>query len=119
VPEKGGEYGIVTRRDDKNYYQFLVSDSGYFKIRKHDDDGWTTLVDWTENDVIEQGANVVNRLQVLSNGADQLFYVNGIYVGGVTDTSFTSGQVGLMAGSYAEGPNVHVVFDNLVLYTIQ
>lgn len=119
VPEQGGEYGVVTRRDDTNYYQFLISDSGYFKIRKHDDDGWTTLVDWTENDVIEQGANVVNHLQVLSNGADQLFYVNGVYVGEVTDASLSSGEIGLMAGSYTDGPNVHAVFDDLVLYTIQ
>jgi hypothetical protein len=119
VPEQGGEYGVVTRRDNKDYYQFLISDSGHFKIRKHDDDGWTTLVSWTESDVVKQGTNAVNRLQVVSNGTDQLFFVNGIYLGGVADDAFTSGQVGLMAGSYKEGPNVHAVFDDLVLYTIQ
>jgi hypothetical protein len=117
-PEQGGEVGIVTRRDDASYYQLLISYNGYYKIRRHDDDGWEVLVDWVESDVINQGLNSVNRLGAVCLGTELYFYVNGVYLDQATDAALSTGQIGLSAGSYEEGPGVHAVFDNIVVYTL-
>ena len=115
APEQGGNYGIILRRNVQDYYQFLVRDNGFYKIRKHGEDGWITMVDWTAADVLNQGVGSVNRLQAVCVGSSLLVYINGTYVDHVDDTDYTSGQVGLMAGSFKDGAGVHVVFDNVVV----
>ncbi len=119
IPEKGCEYGIVLRRNDQDYYQLLVSHNGYYKIRKHTEEGWTTLVDWLESDAIVQGVGGLNRLHAVCRGSDLLLYVNAVFLGQIEDASFSEGQVGLMAGSYEDGGGVHVAFDNVVIYEIE
>ena len=47
------------------------------------------------------------------------YFLNSIYLDYVEDASFTSGQIGLMAGSYDGGGGVHAVFDDLVVYQIE
>jgi hypothetical protein len=116
-PEPGGEAGVIVRRDGALYYQLQIGNSGYYKIRRHDDDGWATLVDWEQSDVIHQGQESVNRLGVLCLGADLYFYVNGVYLAQATDSTYSTGQIALSAGSYEDGGGVHVVFDNIVVYT--
>jgi hypothetical protein len=116
-PEPGGEVGVVVRRDGASYYQLQIDEGGYYKLRRHDDDGWTTLVDWAQSDVINQGLESVNRLGVLCLGPDLHFYVNGVYLAQATDSTYTTGQIGLSAGSYEEGGGVEAVFDNIVVYT--
>jgi hypothetical protein len=110
--------GIVARRDDASYYQFLISYNGYYKIRRHDDDGWEVLVDWVESDTINQGLNSVNRLGMFCLGTELYFYVNGVYLDQATDAALSTGQIGLSAGSYEEGGGVHAVFDNIIVYTL-
>jgi hypothetical protein len=116
LPEAGAEYGIVARRKGKDYYQFLLRANGYYKIRKHTEDGWTTLVDWAKSSAVKSGVNAVNRMRVECVGSTLRFYANETFLGEVEDSSFTGGQIGLMAGSFQDGEGVHVVFDNVVVY---
>jgi len=116
IPEKGGEVGIVARREDKDYYQFVLGHNGYYKIRKHTDEGWEILVDWTETDAAYTGTDAINRLRVECHGSTMRVFVNGYYLDQIEDDSFISGQVGLMAGSYTDGPNVRAAFDDVVIY---
>ena len=120
LPEQGGDYGLILRRaQEGDYYQFVISDDGYFKIRKHTAEGWTTLLDWIESDAIVQGVNAVNRLQAVAWGSELLFYVNGVHLGRAVDDAFAEGHIGVSAGSFAGGPGVHAVFDNVVVYQIE
>jgi hypothetical protein len=120
IPEQGGDYGLVVRRpQDGDYYQFVISDDGFFKIRKHDAEGWTVLLDWVESDAIMQGVNGVNRLQTLCWGSELLFYVNGIFLGRAEDDAYASGRIGVSAGSFEGGPGVHAVFDNVVVWELE
>jgi hypothetical protein len=116
LPEAGAEYGIVARRNGKDYYQFLLRANGYYKIRKHTEDGWTTLVDWAKSSAVKSGVNAVNRMRIECVGSTLRFYANETFLGEVEDSSFTGGQIGLMAGSFQDGEGVHVVFDNAVVY---
>ena len=119
LPDKGAEYGIVARRDDNDYYQFVVTASGYYGVWKSVGGEWTTLVDWFKSDVIKQGANVVNRLGVDCRGSVMRFYANGTLLVEVEDDSFPNGQVGLVAGSFKDGGGVHIAFDNVVVYEVE
>lgn len=119
VPPEGAEYGVVVRRDDQAYYQLLITHNGFYKIRKHATDEWTTLVDWVETDVIHQGTDVVNRFQIMCQGNILRFYLNGTFFIQVEDPDYDAGQIGLMAGSYEDGPGVHAVFDNLIVYDLE
>ncbi len=118
LPEKGVEYGIVARRNSESYYQAVITGSGYAKIRKHDSDGWATLADWITSDAIKTGEKVVNRLRLECKGPSLRFYVNDTLVIEAQDASFEQGQIGLSTGTYKEGPQAHVIFDNLVLYDL-
>jgi hypothetical protein len=120
IPEQGGDYGLVARRpQDGDYYQFVISDDGFFKIRKHTGEGWTVLLDWVESDAIIQGVNGVNRLQALCWGSELLFYVNGVFLGRAEDDAFASGRIGVSTGSFEGGPGVHAVFDNVVVWELE
>jgi len=45
-----------------------------------------------------------------------VFYINGIKVAEAYDDTFSTGDIDLVVGSYDEG-NVHVSFDNLIVYS--
>jgi hypothetical protein len=117
-PEAGGETGIVTRRDGQDYYRFVISQNGFYKLQKHEESGWTSLTEWTESSAINQGVGAVNRLRVDCEGESLRFYVNGTFLDWVMDEAFATGELGLTAGSYENGGGVHAVFDNFVLYTL-
>jgi hypothetical protein len=120
VPEAGGDYGIITRQSqESSYYQFVVDGAGYFKVRKHSGEGWTVLLDWQESDAIRQAMDGANRLQVVCRGPALLFYVNGIFLGQAEDEAFSSGRIGVSAGSYEGGAGVQAVFDNVVVWELE
>lgn len=115
LPNQGAEYGLIVRVIGENYYQFVVSSSGSAKIRKHTADGWTTLSDWTRSDAIHAGADETNYLTVECQGAQMRFYVNDTLVAQANDSSFSSGQIGLSAGTYQDGGEALIVFDNVIV----
>lgn len=120
LPEEGGDYGLILRRaQEGDYYQFVISDDGFFKIRKHTAEGWTTLLDWLESDAIAQGVDAVNRLQAVAWGSELLFYVNGVFLGRAMDDALVDGLIGVSAGTFEGGPGVHAVFDNVMIYQIE
>jgi hypothetical protein len=117
-PEAGGEVGIVARRNGQDYYRFVISQNGFYKLQKHEETGWTSLTEWIESPAINQGVGALNRLRVDCQGASLRFYVNGTFLDWAEDDAFESGQVGLSVGSYEEGAGVQALFDNFVLYTL-
>jgi hypothetical protein len=120
LPEEGGDYGLIVRRaQEGDYYQFVVSDDGFCKIRKHTAEGWTTLLDWVESDALAQGVNAVNRLQAVAWGPELLFYANGVFLGRAVDDTLGEGLIGVSAGTFEDGPGVHAVFDNVTVYQIE
>jgi hypothetical protein len=55
-----------------------------------------------------------NKLRADCVGSTLTLYANGQMLATVTDTSFTTGDVGLLVGTFDE-PNVSVQFDNFVV----
>lgn len=109
--------GLICRmKDTFNFYYFVISDDGYYGIGKVNDGKWSLLEtsEMRPSSAILTGGQT-NHLRV--DCVDNLFafYVNGILVGTAADNDFTSGDVGILAGSF-DIPGVDVYFDNFVVY---
>ena len=112
-----GSYGLVFRMVDvDNYYYFSVSNNGRWGLWKRTPQGWQALLGPTESGAINNGA-VWNHLQVLCEGTSITLYVNDVFVGSTTDTSFASGRIGLMGESGDTG-GVQMVFDDLAVWSV-
>ncbi len=90
-------YGDVNPLDEdydwNSYYSFDYSSDGYVSIWKRVDGAWTTVLDWVPDPNVKPGD--WNTLTVWLNEPDIVFYLNGYYMGSVTDTTFDSGFVGI------------------------
>lgn len=107
------EYGILLRMDDdKSFYAFSVSGDGYVRIAHYADEVWSLLgADWSPSDAVNQGL-ATNVLEVVAQGTELEFLVNGETVAKSGDSEVTSGPIGLYAGAFSEG-DVVVAFDDL------
>jgi hypothetical protein len=108
------QYGLVFRRgESKDYYLVLVSDNGYYEFVKVAGGDWTTLIDWTETAAVQSGA--VNRLEIVAQGSQFAFYINGEYVDEFSDEELTSGKPALVVGLSEAGDSSVIEFDNFEL----
>jgi len=111
-------FGVLCRfKDFENYYAFVISHDGYFGIYKVLD-GVMTLGNVTGNldysDAIRKGG-VVNHITATCHGDILSLTVNDTLLSQIQDSSFTEGQIGLIASAYSD-PGVKVLFDNLEIY---
>jgi hypothetical protein len=110
--------GIVCRhQDDDNFYYLLISSDGYYAIAKFKD-GESSLIGMEEMSEDTDGAintdGPENHIRAECIGSKLALYANGEKLFETTDTDFTGGTVGLIAGSYDDAP-VTVTFDNFVV----
>jgi hypothetical protein len=109
--------GLICRMQNSfNFYYFVISADGYYGIGKVNDGKWSLL----ETSEMRPSSAILTggrKNHLRADCVDNLFafYVNGQLVGTATDTDFTSGDVGLLAGSF-DIPGVDVYFDNFVVY---
>lgn len=113
-------FGLLVRHqpDDENFYWFEISSDGYYSVDLMLAGEWVTLVQWETSDAIQQGLGATNHLKVVCDGDRFAFYVNDTYLTEVTDSAFSSGNVGLAVGAFDEA-GVVVHFDNLAVYSPQ
>lgn len=111
-------YGMVFRLDDDadNFYLFKISSDGFVWIGKMVNGGQeenTPLVEdwWFESSAVKTGLNETNVLRVRVESGNMIFFVNDQEVGRVTDNSFRSGDIGVMAETLGLG-GVQIHFDN-------
>lgn len=111
--------GLICRFSGDNFYFFLITHDGYYGIGMFSGDpasgGRMDLIGQTEmqaSPLINRGTNV-NHLRADCSGSTLTLYVNGEQVAQVQDARLTHGDVGVLAGAFAE-PGVDVIFDNFV-----
>lgn len=106
--------GLMCRYQGGDYYFFVITNDGYYAIGKFLG-GMTLLLGQSEmqlSEVIQKGS--MNHLRADCIGNTLTFYVNFTQVGSAVDADLPSGDVGLLAGSFAE-PGVDVMFDQFVV----
>lgn len=110
------DFGILCRyRNRDNFYGFFASSDRYFGIIRVKDGKYEVLSgpELQFSDVIRNGKDM-NQLRADCVGNTLTFYINGKQLAQVTDTTFRSGEVGVLAGSYDE-PGVEISFDNFIV----
>jgi serine/threonine-protein kinase len=104
--------GLICRYQDRNnFYFFIISSDGYYGVGKVQDgvyqmDGGKML----PNDSIKTGAST-NYLEAVCQGNDFTFWANGTELAYFEDDTFQSGDIGLLAGTYAIA-GTDILFDD-------
>ena len=132
-------YGVMFRlRDSKNYYSFIVTSDGYYRLAKAVDGVEREISTYIPSDTILTDFGAGNTIRVQGIGDTFRFWINdepvqlcladdpdgaSTYSGGecfgtmadvYTDSTHAAGRIGLIGVSGME-PDVSVVFDNLVI----
>lgn len=111
-------FGVICRfQDNKNFYAFVISHDGYYGIFKMIDGAIVTgsgeaKLEYSE--AIRKGG-VVNHIVATCQDEMLSLTVNDTLLTQVQDSSFSEGQIGLIASAYSD-PGVKVLFDNLKIY---
>jgi len=117
--EDDNDYGLICRYsgspDSPSYYFFIISSDGYSVIGKitAGSTEYLSSEKMIPTDAIKQG-NASNHLRADCIGSTLTFYVNGQQVATATDSSFTGGDIGFMAGTF-DIPSTEINFSNLVV----
>lgn len=117
--ENDNNFGLICRYsgavDAPNFYYFNISSDGYAVIGKvsEGDQEYISSEQMVPSDAVSQG-NVSNKLRADCIGSTLTFYVNGQEVATATDTAYTSGDVGLMAGTF-DVSSTEIDFDNFLV----
>jgi hypothetical protein len=106
--------GLICRFTGIDYYFFLISSDGYYGIGIYTG-GQALLLGQSE---MQASSNIkkglaVNHLRADCVGDKLIFYANGFQLISAQDARLKSGDIGLMAGTFAQ-PGVDVIFDNFV-----
>lgn len=106
------EYGMICRYQDvDNFIGASISSDGFYGFLKVSDGTISYISDgMLSSDAILQGS-ATNHIQLDCVGNSLTLFVNGTFVDSITDDEFSSGDVGLYAGSF-DTPGVDIWFDN-------
>ncbi len=108
------DFGILCRyQDTENFYFLIISSDGYYGIGIVLD-GHQKLLEPPQmyhSEVIIPG-NSINHIQAVCQGSRLALSVNGEFIAETYDSTFSTGDIGLIVGSFDE-PGVDVLFDNL------
>jgi hypothetical protein len=111
--DENNDFGVICRyQDSQNFYFFVVSSDGYYGIGKLKE-GKQQLIgveNMPPTDKIKSG-NATNHLRADCVGNQLVFYANGAKLSEQTDSDFTAGDVGLIAGAF-DNPGTDIHFDN-------
>ena len=122
-PDNNG-YGMVFRLDDSkdDFYTFKISGDGYVWIGRYHSGGAEAepLIGdhWFESQAVKKGVDQTNVLRVIAEGGNMIFFVNDQEVGRVTDSTFASGDIGLLVDTLGQG-GVHIQFDNFTVTPLE
>ncbi|GAC1389948.1 MAG: hypothetical protein NVSMB38_05880 [Ktedonobacteraceae bacterium] len=101
-------------------YLFEVDNTGRYKISKSSNfstgTGDVTLQEWTPSSALKVSAK--NTLQYIASGNNLSFYANGVFLTTLQDkdSSFTYGDIALLATTATGGEDANIVYTNLSVY---
>lgn len=141
--QNNNAYGLIFRQwDVRNFYVFLVSSDGSYRLRRVVDGQAHALSDWISTDAIRQEIGELNTLRVVGEGDRFRFYINderlllcvpdepdaistmfrgeclqGSLVDTLTDDRVRQGRLGVYAElDRGQQTGVIVHFDNFIVY---
>jgi hypothetical protein len=107
--------GLMCRYQAGNYYFFMISNDGFYAIGKFIG-GQSVLLGQSEMKAsadIQMGTGL-NHLRADCIGNTLTLYINYNLIAGAQDSDLQTGDVGVLAGAFAQ-PGVDVLFDHFVV----
>lgn len=102
-------------------YLFEVDNQGNYKISRSGNfstgEGNETLAE-TASSALKTGTNAKNTLQILAGTKTISFYVNNVFLATWEDTTFTTGDIALLASTLSGGANADMLYTNLNVYSL-
>lgn len=92
-----GEYGLIFRQtDEMDYYLFELDGGGNYAFYIHYQGEWERLLGWKNSPEIVLGEE--NRLAVIAQGDEFLFFINNSFIDAYRDDRLETGRAGLLIG---------------------
>ena len=110
-------YGIIIRNIGRSYYRFILSCNGLVRAERVNTRGIIILHEPVASADVPPGAPGEVTIGVWAVGSELRLFLNGRYQFGFTDTSYSSGTLGLFALSQGTDP-VSVTFSDLKVYEV-
>jgi hypothetical protein len=110
------DFGVICRyQDENNFYFFEISSDGYYSVGKYKENQLELIgmQQMQTSDAIRQG-QATNRIRASCIGSLLSLSVNGHKLIEVEDIEFSTGDVGLIAGTF-ETPGTDILFDNFTV----
>lgn len=126
--KQGGDddnfFGVMCRvqgtTDSANFYLLMISSDGYYGIAKRVNGGELALIGQAKlqfSNAINLGS-VENRIRADCSGDTLSLYANDVKLVEVVDADLSTGQIGLLAGTFTvRGTNI--LFDEIAVYAVQ
>jgi hypothetical protein len=111
------DFGIICRYvAASQFYYAVISSDGYYAIMKMTNTGSHPVGEdsMLESDKILKGP-VTNHIRFDCIGSTLTLYINGSQIDQHTDTEYTAGNTGLLAGTFST-PGTDILFDNFFVY---
>ncbi|MGH2479377.1 MAG: hypothetical protein ACRDHW_06965, partial [Ktedonobacteraceae bacterium] len=97
---KGNDAGLIfrTSADGSQFYDFEITSQGQFSLRYRNHGKYTSLIPATASSAIK-GNGGQNTLLAIARGTDFQLFINNTFVGETHDSTFASGQIGVVVGT--------------------
>jgi len=118
---KGDLGGIIFRANStsNNFYVFHVDQLGSYQLLVCPGNTCRQIVATTPSPAINRGLNSTNLVAVVVTGTTITLFVNHQQVASVNDSTFSHGQVGVVASPFANaGHPTEVVYSNARVWTL-
>ena len=115
----GNSFGVMCRADkDGNGYYFVVSSAGQFAILKAEPNtpDPIQLVKWQSSGAVKKDEDI-NAIEAVCLDDYLSFTVNGVFIAEARDSTFKSGQTGVVLG--AVGQPLWVRFDDIIIRNVR
>lgn len=90
------DYGmsfLYDYKDSKNYSEFGITATGYYRVAESKNDTYSNIKSWTTSSYIKKGNYSTNTLKIKKKGSRITYYINGKYVYGTDYKSFKGSKM--------------------------
>ncbi len=109
-------FGVVCRlQDANNYYYLVITSQGRYTMGKLQNGSFRSFLPegWAQSSAIQ--GSTANQIQATCAGDTLALYVNNELLRELDDTTFSTGQAGLLVSALAD-PGVEIRFDDFEIY---
>ncbi len=115
---RGNEGGLLfhSTNNDKNFYSFRLSSDGTYSLLLTQNDNHIVSLVYDKSTLIKTGTGQPNLLTIIAQGPNFYLYINRHFVASASDSTYTSGTLGLVAVDRTAGTDI--AFSNLRVWRL-